>query len=251
MLAKKISAILGAGGLISMLWLMQLNANVEGYADNVNNMLSPRLETEVESKSTTSTTIVNSTENNSIVQNEPILEPIFNFDKYSGVKDIVEQEAYAINLDLVVAMALIDAESSFRANARNNNRNKSFDSGPAQLNNNGEPLLFYLGKTITLADGRTERVNRQNYISDARLNIAIGLKRFKYYLSLVDNDPFGGYAIHNIGMSITKHVRGKNGAVEVITAVRKVGNTQGANNLKNNFCVKYEKWRRHYANGGL
>lgn len=161
--------------------------------------------------------------------------------QYSDIYDIVEQEAYYIGLDPVLAKVLIDAESSFRHNAHNTNRG-SYDSGPAQINNRGEPLLFYLGKELTLADGRTVTVNRTNYKTDARLNVAMGLRRYKAYMADVGGDPFAAYAVYNIGGSITKVVKGKKGAVDVITAVRRSGNQQGANNLKNNYWPKYNKW---------
>jgi hypothetical protein len=81
----------------------------------------------------------------------------------------------------------------------------------------------------------------KNYKTDARLNIAIGLRRYKAYLDSC-GDAFGAYAMYNVGPAIEKYVKGKRGAVDVITAVRKAGYSKGANNLKNNFWPKYKRW---------
>lgn len=182
-----------------------------------------------------------------LIEDYPILKYVsdVSFTNYSDVYDIVQQEAYANNILLLDATTLIDTESSFR-NAKNKNKN-STDFGPAQLNNKGEPLEYFLGKGMVLADGRKEIVSKENYKTDVRLNIAIGLLRFKDYLSRVNGDPFAAYAIYNIGPGAEKYVKGKRGPVEVITAVRNAGqrwSQEGANNIKNNFWVKYEKWRK-------
>ena len=178
-------------------------------------------------------------------QEEPIEQepyyPELDFRDYSNVYDIVQQEAYFRNLPLLFANVLIDSESSFRANAHNSNKT-TYDSGPAQLNNKGEPFEYYMGKTLELADGRKVKVTRKNYSTDVRLNVAIGLERYKYYLTLVGNDPFAAYAIYNVGPAAERVVKKARGPVNVITALRKSGNSQGADNIKNNYWVKFKKW---------
>jgi hypothetical protein len=166
-----------------------------------------------------------------------------NLNEISNLYDIVEQESYLVGLDPKIAKTLIDTESGFRNFAHNGNRNGSYDSGLAQLNNKGEPLEHYYGKNITLADGRTVKVNLVNYKRDPRLNVAMGLRRYKSYMDELGN-PFSAYACYNIGPAIKKILKNhKNSdAVTVITAVRRAGYGQGANNLKNNFLVKYKKW---------
>lgn len=166
-----------------------------------------------------------------------------NLNQVSNLYDIVEQESYLINLDPEIAKAVIDTESGFRNFAHNGNRNGSYDSGLAQLNNKGEPLEHYYNKNITLADGRTIKVNYVNYKKDTRLNVAMGLRRFKAYMDELGN-PFSAYACYNVGPAIKRVLKNhKNSDVAtIITAVRKAGYSQGANNLKNNFLVKYKKW---------
>ena len=166
-----------------------------------------------------------------------------NLNSISNLYDIVEQEANLIALDPRIAKTLIDTESGFKNFAHNGNTNGSYDSGLAQLNNKGEPLEHYYGKNITLADGRTVKVNYVNYKTDARLNVAMGLRRYKAYMDELGN-PFSAYACYNIGPAVKRILKNhKNSDVAtIITAVRKAGYGQGANNLKNNFLVKYKKW---------
>lgn len=166
-----------------------------------------------------------------------------NLNIISNLYDMVEQEANIIGLDPRIAKTVIDTESGFRNFAHNGNRNGSYDSGLAQLNNKGEPLEHYYGKNITLGDGRTVKVNFVNYKKDARLNVAMGLRRYKAYMDELGN-PFSAYACYNIGPAVKRVLRNhKNSDVAtIITAVRKAGYGQGANNLKNNFLVKYKKW---------
>lgn len=166
-----------------------------------------------------------------------------NLNVISNLYDMVEQEANIIGLDPRIAKTVIDTESGFRNFAHNGNRNGSYDSGLAQLNNKGEPLEHYYGKNITLGDGRTVKVNFVNYKKDARLNVAMGLRRYKAYMDELGN-PFSAYACYNIGPAVKKVLKNhKNSDVAtIITAVRKAGYGQGANNLKNNFLVKYKKW---------
>lgn len=182
------------------------------------------------------------TETNIDLQQASEIEEV-NLNKISNLYDMVEQEANIIGLDPRIAKTLIDTESGFRNFAHNGNRNGSYDSGLAQLNNKGEPLEHYYNKNITLGDGRTVRVNYVNYKKDARLNVAMGLRRYKSYMDELGN-PFSAYACYNIGPAVKRVLRNhKNSDVAtIITAVRKAGYGKGANNLKNNFLVKYKKW---------
>jgi hypothetical protein len=166
-----------------------------------------------------------------------------NLNVISNLYDIVEQEANVIGLDPRIAKTVIDTESGFRNFAHNGNRNGSYDSGLAQLNNKGEPLEHYYNKNITLGDGRTVKVNFLNYKKDARLNVAMGLRRYKAYMDELGN-PFSAYACYNIGPAVKRVLRNHkhSDVATIITAVRKAGYSQGANNLKNNFLVKYKKW---------
>lgn len=160
--------------------------------------------------------------------------------QYSNCYDIVEQEANFIGLDIPLAKTLIDTESAFRTNAINRNSN-SYDSGLAQLNNKGEPVLYYMNKEMQLSDGSSIVVNWQNYKTNARLNVAMGLRRYQEYLKQCNNNPFAAYAVYNCGGSVLSTVKNTTSAVGTITALRKI-NQQGANNLKNNYCVKFKKW---------
>ena len=166
-----------------------------------------------------------------------------NLNEISNLYDIVEQEAYLIGLDPKIAKTLIDTESGFRNFAHNGNRNGSYDSGLAQLNNKGEPLEHYYGNNITLADGRTIKVNLVNYKRDPRLNVAMGLRRYKSYMDELGN-PFSAYACYNVGPAVKRILKNhkQSDVATIITAVRKAGYGNGANNLKNNFLVKYKKW---------
>lgn len=166
-----------------------------------------------------------------------------NLNNISNLYDLVEQEANLIGLDPRIAKTVIDTESGFRNFAHNGNKNGSYDSGLAQLNNKGEPLEHYYNKFITLADGRTIKVNLVNYKKDARLNVAMGLRRYKAYMDELGN-PFSAYACYNIGPAVKRVLKNhaKSDVATIITAVRSAGYGQGANNLKNNFLVKYKKW---------
>ncbi len=161
----------------------------------------------------------------------------------SNVYDIVEQECNVIGLDPALGKTLIDTESGFRKFAHNGNTNGSYDSGLAQLNNRGEPLEHYFGKNITLADGTTVRVTRYNYKTNARLNVAMGVRRYKSYLDDLGN-PFSAYACYNIGNAVKRILKNhkKSDVATIITAIRKAGFGRGADNLKNNFLPKFKKW---------
>lgn len=167
--------------------------------------------------------------------------------EWSSIKELVIQEANLIcsetDGDPKDGYIMIAAESRFQAAAKNINGHLNVDSGPAQLNNGGSPLLGSLGKTLTLGNGEKIKVTWKNYKTNPRLNIHIGLRYYYDYLKRCNGDSFAAYAMYNAGESYEKYVKNANGALEVIAIMRARGNNQAANNIKNNFAIQYNKYK--------
>ena len=170
------------------------------------------------------------------------LQKNIDLSQWSSIKEMVKQEANFLDMDVRASYITASAESRFIANAKNVNGHNNIDSGAMQLNNGGAPVECYMGKTLKLGDGRSVKVTWKNYKTDARLNINMRLRKLKEYLEYCDGDYFGAYAMYNCGESYGKYLKGKRGALEVIKVLRARGNNQGANNIKNNFWVQYNKY---------
>lgn len=170
----------------------------------------------------------------------------------SAIHRIVIDEAEYIGLDISNACTLIDTESGF-ANISNNNNNSSTDFGPAQINNRGAVLSDFMGKTVTLSNGSKITVDNANYKTNLRLNVHMGIKTFKDYLQLCNNNPYIAYAMYNGGPGMldlfTYDKDSDAGTVMWILNNCKnrnlrAGAKQVARNLKNNFNIKYNKWKK-------
>jgi len=177
-------------------------------------------------------------------------EPDLNLNKFSSVKEIVEQECYNIGeVDIKTTKAFISAESRFQANAINKNirggKLKSIDSGPAQLNDGGAAGK-YIGQTFILGDGNRVKATWEGYRTNVRLNIHIGILLWKDYLKRCNGNAFAAYALYNCGEGYERYVKDAVGCEEVEQALRnapgKMKNVQGANNIKKNFRVQYNKY---------
>ena len=176
-------------------------------------------------------------------------EPDLDLNRYSSVKNIVEQEAYNIGVELKTSKALISAESRFRHNAVNKNIRKgvikSVDSGPAQLNNGGAAEK-YIGRVFILGDGSKVKATWEEYKTNVRMNIHIGLRLWKDYLERCNGNAFAAYALYNCGEAYEPYVKDLIGADAVENALRnapgKLKNNQGANNINKNFRVQYNKY---------